>query len=233
VLSKLGVCSRAQTRGLILAERVRVNGVVCTDPEAAVDQQRDRIQVDGEQAASVARIYLMINKPRGLVTSRADEQGRATVYDCLVGHDLPWLSPVGRLDKASEGLVLFTNDTRWADQILAPESHLDKRYHVQVDCLADAALCERLVRGVTVDGGERLAAKRVRVLRLGTRNGWLEIILDEGKNRHIRRLLEPCGVQVLRLVRVAVGCLELGTLAKGQFRFLTELEVRALAKPAN
>ena len=145
---------------------------------------------------------------------------------------MPWLSPVGRLDKASEGLVLFTNDTRWADQLLAPESHLDKRYHVQVDCLADAALCQRLVRG-TVDGGDRLAAKRARVLRLGTRNSWLEITLDEGKNRHIRRLVQPCGVQVLRLVRVAVGGLELGALPKGQFRFLTEAEVRALARPAS
>ena len=171
----------------------------------------------------------MLNKPRGLVTTASDEQGRETVFSCLERQDLPLLAPVGRLDKASEGLLLFTNDTAWAAQFTAPESHLNKTYHVQVDCLADEALAQRMQNGVTVDGS-RLAAQRVRVLRHGTKNSWLEVVLDEGKNRHIRRLLAALGVSVLRLVRVAAGCLQLGALAKGESRPLTPEEVAALAK---
>jgi 23S rRNA pseudouridine2605 synthase len=142
---------------------------------------------------------------------------------------LQWLSPVGRLDKASEGLLLFTNDTQWADRILAPEAHAEKRYHVQVNRLGDSTLCERLVQGVITPDGDRLAVSGAHLLRSGTRNSWLEITLDEGKNRHIRRLLEADRIEVLRLVRVAIGRLELGSLAKGQIRPLTAEEVRSLA----
>ena len=138
------------------------------------------------------------------------------------------MAPVGRLDKASEGLLLLTNDTAWAARITAPESHLDKTYHVQVDCLADEDLARRIQAGAEAEG-ELLAARRVSVLRHGTRNSWLEIVLDEGKNRHIRRLLAALGVGVMRLVRVTIGPLPLGDLAKGQFRHLTSSEVRNLA----
>jgi 23S rRNA pseudouridine2605 synthase len=169
----------------------------------------------------------MLNKPRGLVTSRSDEQGRDTVYRCFEGATLPWLSPVGRLDKASEGLLLFTNDTVWADRILAPATHIEKTYHVQVNCIANDALTQRLVRGQTTPEGEHLSAKRASLLRQGIRNSWIEIVLDEGKNRHIRRLIECCGIEVLRLVRVAIGTLQLGDLAKGQYRCLTPAEVAA------
>ena len=141
---------------------------------------------------------------------------------------LPFVAPVGRLDKASEGLLFLTNDTAWAARITAPDSHLDKTYHVQVDCIADEDLARRVQAGATVDG-DFLAAKRVRILRHGTRNSWLEIVLDEGKNRHIRRLLTALGVSVLRLVRVAIGSVPLGNLAKGAFRHLTPAEVRGLA----
>jgi 23S rRNA pseudouridine2605 synthase len=228
VLSKLGYCSRSQARAQILSGRVRLNGAPCRDPERAVDLSRDRVEVDGKAIASAARTYLMLNKPRGLVTSRSDEQGRQTVYDCLKDAEQTWLFPVGRLDKASEGLILFTNDTAWAERITAPASHLEKTYHVQVNCLADQQLCERLVLGLAATEGENLSAKRVHVLRQGTRNSWLEVILDEGKNRQIRRLLEACGLQVLRLIRIAIGPLVLGDLAKGQSRHLTETEVRSL-----
>jgi 23S rRNA pseudouridine2605 synthase len=146
----------------------------------------------------------------------------------LAGADLPFLAPVGRLDQASEGLLLFTNDTGWAARITDPASQLEKTYHVQVSCVADVALIQRMHQGVNVTG-DFLAAKRVRLLRHGTCTSWLEVMLHEGKNRHIRRLLAALGVEVLRLVRVAIGPLALGNLAKGRFRFLTSAEVESLA----
>lgn len=229
-LSKLGYSSRAQARALIAERRVRVGGRVQTDPEARVDLDRDRIEVDGQALAAKPGVYLMLNKPRGLVTTASDEKGRATVYECLTDPALPWLTPVGRLDRASEGLLLFTNDTRWADRILSPETHLDKVYHVQVDRLADEALLQRMREGVTAEEADFLRVKRVRVLRRGRRNSWLEVVLDEGKNRHIRRLLEALGVEVLRLVRVAIGPLELGELARGEHRRLTGEELEAVER---
>jgi 23S rRNA pseudouridine2605 synthase len=228
-LSKLGFCSRRHAWDLVRAGRVRVNGVTRRDPEWRVSWRNDGIEVDGRRVRTEAKVYLMLNKPRGLVTTAADEQGRETVFQCFESKELPFVSPVGRLDQASEGLLLFTNDTAWAAGITAPESHLDKTYHVQVDVLADDALLQRLREGAT-DGGEFLSAKRVRLLRRGTRQSWLEMVLDEGRNRHIRRLLAAFGIQVRRLLRVAVGPLALGPLAKGAWRELTPKEVLALTR---
>ena len=146
-LSKLGFCSRSQAWTLIEAGRVRLNGIVCRDPERRADLRRDRIEVDKQAVRGEAKVYLMLNKPRGLVTTAADEQGRETVFDCLADKRLPFVAPVGRLDKASEGLLLFTNDSAWAARITAPDSHLDKTYHVQVDCLADEELARRIQGG--------------------------------------------------------------------------------------
>ena len=151
---------------------------------------------------------------------------------CLDDPALPPLFPVGRLDRASEGLLLFTNDTRWAARLLAPTSHVDKVYHVRIDRVPDAALLAALAQGVD-DAGERLAAKAARVLRHGERTGWLEIALDEGRNRHIRRMLGALGVEVTRLVRVAIGSVALGDLAKGRWRRLDAAEVAALAREAS
>jgi 23S rRNA pseudouridine2605 synthase len=227
-LSKLGFCSRGQAKVLVEAGRVRVNGQVRSDPEWRVNLEVDHCAVDGQTVRDANRIYLVLNKPRGLVTSASDEQGRPTVFHCLEKEGLPFLSPVGRLDKASEGMLLFTNDTAWAALVTAPERHLDKTYHVQVDCVPGEALLQEMIGGVRSDG-ELLAARRVRLLRQGTKTSWLEVVLDEGKNRHIRRLLAGLGVSVLRLVRVAIGDLQLGSLAKGESRRLTETEVRHLA----
>jgi 23S rRNA pseudouridine2605 synthase len=202
---------------------VRVNGRACRDPESRVDLKRDRFEVDQQPVRPEAKVYLMLNKPRGWVTTLSDEKGRATVCECLAGHGLPFVAPVGRLDKASEGLLLLTNDTQWAARLTDPAAHLDKLYHVQVDGVADQRLTRRLEAGVTVQG-DFLAAKCARLLRQGARTSWLEIVLDEGKNRQIRRLLAALGLEVLRLVRVAVGPLPLGNLPKGAFRHLTAQE---------
>ncbi|TCZ87605.1 pseudouridine synthase [Lysobacter sp. N42] len=230
ILSKRGLCSRTQAAEWIRAGRVRVDGRVVRDPEHPVRPDLDRVEVDGVDDAAPDRHYLMLNKPRGLVTTARDEQGRDTVYRCLDGSGLPWLAPVGRLDKASEGLLLFSNDPVWAASITDPVHGLRKTYHVQIDRLPEPALLQALEAGVDCDG-EHLAAVRAGLLRQGTRNAWLEIVLDEGRNRQIRRLLQSHGIGVLRLVRVAIGPLALGALGKGQWRALTPGEVASLAMP--
>jgi 23S rRNA pseudouridine2605 synthase len=219
--------SRTQAAQWVREGRVRVNGRVARDPEFPVRQGLDRIDVEGRESAPAARVVLMLNKPRGLVTTARDEKGRATVYSCFAGADLPWVAPVGRLDKASEGLLLFSNEPEWAARITDPDSGPPKTYHVQIDRLPEAALLEQIERGAVVDG-EPLTVRSARTLRSGDKNAWLEIVLDEGRNRHIRRLLEAFDVRVLRLVRVAIGPLLLGELAKGQWRMLTRKEIDSL-----
>ncbi len=177
--------------------------------------------------ARVQSKWILLNKPRGLVTTARDEQWRPTVYSLLPA-GLPWVAPVGRLDKASEGLLLLTNDSEWGAQIASPESHLDKTYHVQIATVADDDLLRRLTAGLEVKGGELLRVKRAALLRTGKRNCWLEIVLDEGKNRQIRRLLAALGIEVLRLVRTAIGPLQLGDLAKGKTRPLSRAERASL-----
>ena len=227
VLSKLGVCSRSQAEQWIRAGRVSLEGRVIRDPQHPTPIQGRQVAVDGKPVHQAGRVHIAFNKPRGIVVSAADEQGRATVYTALAAAGLPWLGPVGRLDKASEGLLLLTNDTRWAAGITDPATHLEKTYHVQVAGLPDAAVMEAMQAGVE-DAGELLRARRATLLRTGARNAWLEVVLDEGRNRHIRRLLAALGFDVLRLVRVAIGPLVLGELAKGQWRRLSADEVAAL-----
>ncbi len=204
-----------------------MNGGVRRDPETPVRLGKDRIEVDGQQLKAAAKIYLALNKPRGIVTTASDEKGRDTVYT-LLDANLPWVAPVGRLDKASEGLLLLTNDSEWGARVTAPETHLDKTYHVQIGKIADASLIETLAKGVRTKEGETLRVKSASLLRQGERNSWLEIILDEGKNRHIRRMLEALVIDVLRLIRVAIGPVTLGDLAKGAVRYLGTDEKLAL-----
>lgn len=237
MLSKRGLCSRTEAARWIAAGRVSVDGRVVRDPEFPIAAAgRQRITVDGHDVSEAARIYLMLNKPRGLVTTAHDERGRDTVYRCLDnarvrGEPLPWLAPVGRLDQASEGLLLFCNDPAWAARITDPQSGPDKTYHVQINLIPDAALLMDLERGAEHEG-ELLRAKSVRLLRSGERNAWLEVVLDEGRNRQIRRLLAAFDIEVLRLIRVAIGGIALGDLAKGQWRLLSADEAAALATPA-
>lgn len=229
VLSKLGVCSRSQAEQAVRAGRVSVDGRRVLDPERPTDPAREALCLDGSPVGAAVRVHVALNKPRGIVVSAADERGRDTVYDLLKDAGLPWLGPVGRLDRASEGLLLLSNDTVWAAGLTEPKHHVDKTYHVQIDRRPDVALVAALQAGV-VDDGERLGTVAVTVLREGEKNAWLEIVLDEGRNRHIRRLLAAHDVGVLRLIRVAIGPLTLGDLAKGQWRHLTDDEVHALRR---
>jgi 23S rRNA pseudouridine2605 synthase len=227
VLSKHGVCSRSEAAKWIVAGRVAVGGQVVRDPEFPIVGGLHGIVVDGRALADTARLYLMLNKPRGLLTTTSDERGRDTVYSCFDAADLPWIAPVGRLDKASEGLLLFCNDPEWAARITDPDAGPDKTYHVQVDTIPDGRVLAALMAGVD-ESGERLRAKSASLLRAGEKNAWLEVVLDEGRNRQIRRLLAAFDIRVLRLVRVAIGALVLGDLPKGQWRALSSAEATEL-----
>jgi len=226
-LSKLGYCSRSAAWELIRTGHVQLNGRVRRDPETPVQIEQDEIQVDGVEIRSQNFVYLMLNKPRGIVTTAADERGRQTVYD-LLPKGQPWVAPVGRLDKASEGLLLLTNDSEWAARITDPETRLEKIYHVQVASSPSEQLLGALQKGVRTAQGDVLRANKADVLRISTKNSWLEIALNEGKNRQIRRMFEALSIEVLRLLRVRIGPLPLGDLKKGSARRLTESEKREL-----
>jgi 23S rRNA pseudouridine2605 synthase len=228
-LSKRGLCSRTQAAEWIRDGRVCVDGRVVRDPEFPTIAGVHRIAVDGRglDALAASPRYLMLNKPRGLVTTARDERGRDTVYRCFDGADVGWIAPVGRLDKASEGLLLFSNDPVWSARITDPETGPDKTYHVQIDRIPDEADLQAMREGIECEGA-LLRAKSATFLRMGEKNAWLEIVLDEGRNRQIRRLLEALDIRVLRLVRVAIGPVALDDLAKGAWRPLTPAEVEGL-----
>lgn len=206
-----------------------LDGRVERDPAWLV-REGDLIAIDGQPLVSERRVYWMCHKPRGLVTTADDPQGRPTVYRCLEGLDLPHMGPVGRLDKGSEGLLLFTNDSSWAAALLDPANRVSKSYEVRIDGHLDAAGIERMTRGLEHDG-ERLRAISVKTIRAEGTGSWIEVVLQEGKNREIRRMLAVLGFVVLRLVRLRIGGLVLGGLAVGAVRPLTEAEVEGLRRP--
>jgi 23S rRNA pseudouridine2605 synthase len=223
-LSKLGWCSRAEARVLVTEGRVAVNGAVVRDPERRLNLGRTRITVDGVQVRAGETRCIVLHKPPGYVTTTSDERGRRTVYD-LLPPGLPRLVAVGRLDRESEGLLLFTNDTRWADRLLDPALHVQKIYHVQVDGTVTDMHLAQAREGVAVQGHGVMGFRKVRRL---PEDGWLEVVLDEGRNRQVRRVLEALGLEVTRLVRIAIGGLQLGDLATGQVRELSTEEMAML-----
>lgn len=226
-LSKLGFTSRSQAMPLIADGHVRVNGKVQNDPNFRIDIERDKVTVDNKKIEKATNLYVMLNKPRGLVTTRSDERGRDTVFSCFEGSGFPYLTPVGRLDKDSEGLLLFTNDTRWGNRMTSPEFHVEKTYRVEIDAIADEELIQTLIDGV-IDGQDHLTAKRAKIQRIGDTTSWVEIVLDEGRNRHIRRMFEKLEIAVLTLRRVAIGKVKMAGLGEGKFRELTADERRSL-----
>ena len=167
VLSKLGIASRTVAAQWVAAGRVAINGRIVHDPETPVVVERDRVTVDGRPMRAVEQRYVMLNKPRGLVTTARDEQGRATVYSCFTDEQDRGLAPVGRLDKASEGLLLFSNDSEWASRVLDPAAHLSKVYHVQVDGHVDEERLDQMRRGVRMDDGSMLGMSAAQLLRSG------------------------------------------------------------------
>lgn len=225
ILSKAGLCSRSIAIDWIRAGRVSVNNQVIRNPEARFSLRHVEIKVDDKILQRGERLVLMLHKPRGYITTRADEKNRATVYDLLPA-DI-WLAPVGRLDQASSGLLLFSNDPEWAQQLLDPEQHVSKTYHVQIRPPLSTLALEQLATHSVLDG-EVCLPMQVRELRCGGKTQWLEFILQEGRNRQIRRILQQADVTVLRLLRVAIGELALGELPSGQWRWLSPREEKQL-----
>ena len=229
-LSKSGVASRTQARRWIAASRVRLNGRPCGDPDRWIDLDRDRILLDDAALQPAPRVYLALHKPRGVLTTREDPQRRPTVFDLLPACER-YLFTVGRLDLDSSGLLLLTNDGRFADHVAGPEHGVPKTYVVKTSRRLSDEELERLRRGVVLkDGPTRPAA--VRRLRDPGGRTVLEIILSEGRNRQVRRMVEALGADVIRLERTAIGALRLGDLRPGGARPLTPSEVRALLSSA-
>lgn len=226
VLSKAGAGSRVDARGWIRAGRVKVNGQVVRDPDSWIDMQRDRVRLDGKPLQARDRVYLLLYKPTGYLTTYRDPKGRPTVYDLIA--DLgTFVSPVGRLDLDTSGLLLMTNDNQLAERVTNPESHVPKTYLVKASIRLTDEQLQRLRDGVDlVDGPTRPA--RVRRVRDSEKYTHLEITLTEGRNRQVRRMIEALGATVLKLVRVKIGSISIGTLQIGKWRLLTDREVRTL-----
>jgi 23S rRNA pseudouridine2605 synthase len=224
-LSKFGISSRSQARTIVHAGRVAVNGRVVRVPDAWVDPGVDRIDLDGKPIRRRRLVYLMMNKPRGIVTTRSDERGRRTVYD-LLPEGREWLFPVGRLDKDSAGLLLLTNDSRFGERLTSPRGNVAKTYSVDIDRPLDDASRRAMESGLVLPDGTRCLPVHVVTDRSNPKK--FTIALKEGKNRQIRRMCETLGFAVLDLVRISVGDVKLGSLAEGFVRPLTPAELASL-----
>jgi 23S rRNA pseudouridine2605 synthase len=226
VLSKAGIGSRTEARSWIHAGRVTVNGRETKNPDQWVDMERDRVRFDGKPLEARDRVYVLLYKPTGYLTTYKDPKGRPTVYD-LVKDVGTFLSPVGRLDLDTSGLLLMTNDNRLAERVTNPESHVPKTYLVQATPrLADEQL-QRLRDGLELSDGPTRPAQVTRV-RDSEKYTHFEIVLTEGRNRQVRRMVEALDAKVLELVRIKLGGIAIGTLPIGTWRMLTPAEVRTL-----
>lgn len=222
-LSKLGLASRSEARDLVQSGRVRIDGRAETDPLCEVIPERLLIEIDGRAARRAELLTVLLHKPRGVVTTRSDPEGRPTVYSCLEGLKAH-VVPVGRLDAATTGLLLLTNDTRFADWVTDPLNQVPRVYLVTVRGELSEATAGRLTEGIE-ESGETLAARSVLVRKRSRRETHLTLELAEGKNREIRRMLAAAGHEVTRLKRVSLGGLELGDLAPGKWRAVPSKEL--------
>ena len=222
-LSKLGLASRSQARGLILEGRLKVNGKTVKNPLYLVNPRIDKITLDGKEVNRKSWKTILLYKPRSVVTTRSDERGRRTIFD-LLPDELQSLHPVGRLDMATTGLLLLTNDTSFSAYLTDPVNAIRRTYMVSVKGKVTDEEIQELIRG-TWDRGEFLKPLTLTLRKSSNKESHLIVELTEGKNREIRRMFESIGHEVTRLKRVAFGSLTLGDMQPGQFRYLTPEEI--------
>ncbi len=223
VLSERGIASRRQSDQLITEGRIQINGKRVYELGVQVDPHQDKILVDGKPLRSKAPlIYVMMNKPKGVLTTLTDPLGRPTVSDFL--NKVPYrVFPVGRLDWDSEGMLLLTNDGEYANQVMNPKSNIQKKYLVKLDRDPKFEHLQKLLRGVTIKEGKVAAVLAQKIAHKSKKHSWVEIIITEGKNRQIRQMFEKIGYDVLKLQRIAIGKLNMGSLPKGQIVFLNDV----------
>ncbi|NVN91749.1 MAG: rRNA pseudouridine synthase [Desulfuromonadales bacterium] len=230
LISQAGLASRRAAEEIILAGRVMVNGVVITELGSKADASVDSITVDGKPVKPVSsHLYILLNKPAGFMTTLDDPEGRQLVTD-LLPEIKERVYPVGRLDYNTEGLLLLTNDGDWANKLMHPRHEIEKEYHIRVRGKVHQSQIDQLQKGVMLDD-RPTAPATVLLIKDGEQNDWLSITIHEGRNRQIRRMCEAVSLSVVRLKRVRYGILELGPLKSGQYRNLTEREVRDLLIP--
>lgn len=228
IISAAGITSRRASEELITKGQVSVNGVVVTELGTKADPTKDKITVNGKLLqVNEQRLYILLNKPAGYMTTLDDPEGRPLVTELLKEKISERVYPVGRLDYNTEGLLLLTNDGEWANKLMHPRHEIDKEYHVRVRGKAHTSQLNQLAAGVLIDD-KPTAPATVKLIKEGEQNDWLSITIHEGRNRQIRRMCEAVSLSVVRLKRVRYGSLVLGDLRGGEFRFLTEAEARHL-----
>jgi 23S rRNA pseudouridine2605 synthase len=229
VFSKAGLFSRTEALNKIKSGAVKVNGKVVREPASWVSLSRDSIQCDGQTLRAQRKVYVMLYKPTGVVTSHGDPEQRKTVYDLLTGLK-EWVFPVGRLDLDTSGLLILTNDTALGEQMTNPLSKVPKTYQLKINFHPTPEQLDQLRCGIELDHGETTLPAGVNVLRRNDRYTFLELVLVEGKNRQVRRMIEALGGRVMKLVRTRIGNLALGNLPIGHYRVLSRQELVELLK---
>lgn len=231
IISAAGITSRRASEALIQGGRVTVNGAVVTELGSKADPAKDLIAVDGKPLTIASKkLYILLYKPVGYMTTMDDPEGRPLVTDLLkeVGERV---YPVGRLDYNTEGLLLLTNDGEWANHLMHPRHEVEKEYHVRVRGKVHRSQLDQLAGGVAIDE-RKTAAATVRTIKEGDQNDWISIAIHEGRNRQVRRMCEAVSLSVVRLRRVRYGTLSIGDLKPGEYRLLTDAEVRGLGTPS-
>ena len=227
IISAAGITSRRASEELILNGNVTVNGIVVSELGSKADPAKDVITVNGKRLqVNEKRVYILLNKPTGYITALKDSKGRQLVTDLL--KEIPErVYPVGRLDYNTEGLLLLTNDGEWANRLMHPRHEVEKEYHVRVRGKVVDQQLKRMTDGIELEDGKTAPAV-VRLVKDGEQNDWISVVIHEGRNRQVRRMCEAVSLSVVRLKRVRYGCLSVGTLRTGQFRYLSVAEAREL-----
>ncbi|MHB8483767.1 MAG: pseudouridine synthase [Nitrospiria bacterium] len=223
-LSKMGISSRMVACDLIKAGKVKIGQKIIKDPEFKVEIPIRNLLVNNQPAKEPQKVYYMMHKPKGIITTRSDEKGRKTIYDLLTS-EFPWIFPVGRLDKETSGLLLLTNDTVWGNQMASPTQEVPKTYHVKLNRNVKDEELKKLRDGLSLSAEQTYLPVKVEKIRENSKTCWVEITLEEGKNRQIRKMFEHLSYQVENLVRIKIGNLTLGTLKPGEIRPITPYEV--------